>query len=119
MDSFRQYQQDRWNRRQVASSVAAVVLACLCCVLFLASGSGGPDAEGAIVLNEKINPNTADVDSLMRLANIGPKRAEAIVAYRSNVPQGDRAFEGPQDMEKIKGIGPATVEAMKSELCFD
>ena len=55
----------------------------------------------------------------MRLPNIGPARAEAIIAYRMSVA-GDRpAFEKPEDMEKVKGIGPKTVERMRPWLRFD
>ena len=72
-----------------------------------------------IVLEPRINPNTAPAASLMRLPNIGPKRAQAIVEYRRAVGGSKSAFEKAEDLEKIKGIGPATVAGARQWLCFD
>ena len=119
MVSFHEDQQIRWNRRHIAVSTTAALLACVLCVVFSVSYSGRAGGDGTVVVNERINPNTAEAGSLMRLPNIGPKRAEAIIAYRNSVGEGEIAFETAQDMEKIRGIGPKTVEGMKSELCFD
>jgi competence protein ComEA len=56
---------------------------------------------------EKININTAPVEELIKLDRIGPKYAERIVQYREiNGP-----FEKPEDIMKVKGIGPKTLEA--------
>jgi competence protein ComEA len=55
----------------------------------------------------------------MRLPNIGPKRAQAIVEYRQAVGGPKPTFEKADDLEKIKGIGPATVQGMRQWLCFD
>jgi competence protein ComEA len=66
---------------------------------------------------EKINPNTADAASLMRLPNIGPARAHAIVEYRQKADA--VAFESAEDLESVRGIGPKTVEGMHPWLRFD
>jgi competence protein ComEA len=56
---------------------------------------------------EKININTASVEELTKLDRIGPKYAERIVQFREiNGP-----FEKPEDIIKVKGIGPKTLEA--------
>ena len=119
MVSFHEGQQMRWRRRHVAVSTTAWCLSFLLCAVFSISCAGRSDEECRVVVGEGINPNTADSGSLMRLPNIGPKRAEAIVAYRDSVGEGEIAFERADDLEKIKGIGPKTVAGMKSELCFD
>jgi competence ComEA-like helix-hairpin-helix protein len=75
-----------------------------------------------ITLDGTINPNIASVESIERLPGIGPAKADAIVAFRnqadSQEPQ-KRAFEKPEDLEQIKGIGPVTVEKLKPFLRFD
>lgn len=101
---------------------AFVLVTGVCAVLGVVWWGGYAERAGAGRLDpgeERINPNTAEAASLMRLPNIGPARAEAIIAYRMSVA-GDRpAFEKPEDMEKVKGIGPKTVERMRPWLRFD
>lgn len=67
---------------------------------------------GAVCEPEKINPNDAPLASLMRLPGVGLTRARAIVDYR-NRPVDQSAprpvFAGGQDMQRVKGLGPATV----------
>ena len=70
-------------------------------------------------LTVAINPNTAEVASLVRLPGIGPARARDIVAYRNSSEVDKPAFKCAGDMEKIKGIGPKTVEKLLPYLCFD
>ncbi|MHC4075624.1 MAG: ComEA family DNA-binding protein [Planctomycetota bacterium] len=74
---------------------------------------------GSIVLAEKINPNTASVAGLVQLPGIGITRAWAIVEYRENFSSENSdssAFQNCDDLMKIKGIGPKTVEAIKQWL---
>lgn len=58
---------------------------------------------------EKININTASIYELDRLPNIGPSKAEAIVAYRTE----HGAFEQIEDIMEVSGIGEATFEELK------
>ena len=86
-------------------------------VMRLGSVSGGCE----IVLDEKINPNDAPVASLVRLPNIGFVRAEAIVAYREKFNEKDsksRPFRDCNDLQKVKGIGPKTVQNISQWLKF-
>ncbi len=70
-------------------------------------------------LQERINPNTATVGSLVRLEGVGPVRAHAIVDYRqAHAADGRRVFAGPGDLEAVHGIGPKTVEKMSPYLDF-
>ena len=56
------------------------------------------------------------------LPGVGLVRAAAIVAYRENfveTGEGAVAFESPEDLQKVKGIGPKTAEGMKKLLKFE
>ena len=49
----------------------------------------------------KININTASVEELSQLKNVGVKTAERIVAFRkANGP-----FKSPEELTQVKGIG--------------
>jgi competence protein ComEA len=55
-----------------------------------------------------INVNTATADELTRLPGIGPVTAQAIVASRGVAP-----FQNLNDLDKVKGIGPKTLEKLR------
>jgi len=57
---------------------------------------------------ERIDPNTATVASLRRLPGIGPTKALAIVAERQKRP-----FFGPDELMRVRGIGPKTVRNIR------
>ncbi len=60
----------------------------------------------------KININTATVEELTELKNVGGKTAERIVAYRkANGP-----FKSPHDLTNVKGIGEKTIEKNKGRI---
>jgi competence ComEA-like helix-hairpin-helix protein len=75
-----------------------------------------------IELEGRINPNDAPIESLIRLPGLGIGRAGAIVAYRENI-NGKKAtspaFQNRDDLQKIKGIGPKTVQNISEWLKFD
>lgn len=74
----------------------------------------------AAELQDGIDPNTADEDSMAALPTIGPKRAKLIVEYRNGFRArlGRNAFERPEDLMKVKGIGAATVDQVRPFLRF-
>jgi competence protein ComEA len=53
----------------------------------------------------KISLNTATADELTIIKGVGPKTADAIIAYREK--NGD--FSNLEDLTNIKGIGPGTL----------
>ncbi|MFT4171644.1 MAG: helix-hairpin-helix domain-containing protein [Rhodocyclaceae bacterium] len=59
-----------------------------------------------------VNINTANESELTSLPGIGPSKAKAIVEYR----KAHGNFKAIEDIQKVKGIGPATYESLKSEL---
>ena len=82
-----------------------------------------PNAEGSeINLESRINPNLAPIASLVRLPDIGLLRAGAIVTYREQFGETDsenKAFKNINDLQKVKGIGPKTVQNINEWLTFE
>jgi len=61
---------------------------------------------------ELIDPNRADEVELDRLPGIGPAIAGAIVQARAD----GLAFRRAEDLEAVRGVGPALVERIRSHL---
>jgi len=110
--------------RKVEAFVFVVVL-CICGVLacvFVGGGVGAGRGGEIRELDCRVNPNDAPLASLVRLPGVGLVRAAAIVAYKENfveTGEGAVAFESPEDLQKVKGIGPKTAEGMKKLLKFE
>ena len=70
---------------------------------------------GSAFAADKVNVNTADSATIDRvLVNIGPAKANAIVAYR----KANGAFKNGDDLAKVKGVGAKTVEKNRDRLEF-
>lgn len=68
---------------------------------------------GRVAASETVNINTADVATLDRvLVNVGPAKAQAIVAYR----QANGAFRSAEQLALVKGIGLKTVERNRDRI---
>jgi competence protein ComEA len=63
----------------------------------------------AVGAGEKININTATEQELSTLKQVGSKYAQRIIEYRNTYGE----FKAPEDIMKVKGIGPKTFEANK------
>ena len=64
---------------------------------------------GSAFAAERININTADAATLDRvLVNVGPAKAEAIVAYR----KAHGPFRSAEQLAQVQGIGLKTVEKL-------
>ncbi|MDR5875581.1 ComEA family DNA-binding protein [Halomonas sp. CUBES01] len=61
-----------------------------------------------------ININSADTELLDELPGIGPSRAEAIIEERD----ANGEFENADDLTRVSGIGPATVDRMRDQITF-
>ena len=72
------------------------------------AGEATTGQDGSQISN-KININTADATTLDSLPGIGPVYASRIIEYR----QANDGFKSIEEIEQIKGIGPATFEKMK------
>ncbi len=68
---------------------------------------------GSAFAAEKVNINTADAATIDRvLLNVGPSKAEAIVAYRKQ----HGAFKSPEQLAQVRGIGLKTVEKNRDRI---
>ena len=58
---------------------------------------------------QRININTASVEMLDSLPDIGPVKAKAIVAYRNE----HGLFQRTDELMKVPGIGPTTYQTLR------
>lgn len=59
-----------------------------------------------------VNINTATVQELDTLPGIGAAKAQSIVDYRTK----NGPFKSVDELDKVKGIGPALLEKLKPEV---
>ncbi|MGM9922013.1 MAG: helix-hairpin-helix domain-containing protein [Bhargavaea sp.] len=71
------------------------------------TGSAPPPVYGAD--DGKVNLNTAEADELMTLPGIGPAKAEAIIAHRTE----HGPFADPAGLMDVSGIGEKTFAALE------
>ena len=77
--------------------------------------TGGAQAGAAKPLPEgMVNINTADEKELDKLPGIGPAMAKRIVEYRME----NGAFQAPEEIKRVKGIGDAKYEKMKDKIAL-
>lgn len=110
------------HRIQSFAFVISVFGCALLCTGFAVSSFESPRKSSVFELDESINPNEAQIASLVRLPGIGISRAEAIVAYRKNFSSRESSrvvFRDSDDLQKVKGIGPKTVQNISQWLKFE
>lgn len=72
-------------------------------------------------LADRLDPNLATADELAALPMIGEKRARDIVAHRERYVSehsGSVAFEKPEDLMSIRGIGTSILMQIRPYLIF-
>ena len=79
------------------------------------SGSSPNESQGGKSQSGLININTATAEELQTLSGIGEVRAKAIVEYRTQ----NGNFSKPEDIKNVSGIGDATFNNIKSQICVD
>ena len=63
------------------------------------------ESEGSL----KVDINSADVEELDELPEVGPATAEAIIEYR----RANGSFTAVDELEGVPGIGPTTIEMIE------
>lgn len=67
---------------------------------------------GATDSKQKINLNTADVTTLQKLAGVGQKKAEKIIAFRDQ----HGGFKSVAELKKVGGFGDKTLAKFRDQL---
>jgi len=93
-----------WATEPTLESDSAATLA-------LPKHSSGPAKPSKI--SGSLDPNLASVAQLQTLPGIGPALAIRIAEARANGP-----FKDPDDLLRVKGIGPAKLEKLRPHLTF-
>jgi hypothetical protein len=109
------------SEKSFAGFALGVALGVSIALLFLGTTLNRHPTCVRTAVDARINPNTAPIPSLARLPRIGAVRARAMVAFRREMQRqgASLAFERPDDLQRIKGIGPRTVEQVRPWLRFD
>lgn len=72
-------------------------------------------------LADRVDPNTADWQTLAALPTLGEKRARAITDYRDErlrARPGETVYKAPRDLMAVRGIGAAMVVTLRPYLIF-
>ena len=85
-------------------AILSTMLAALLTVTAPSMANDAATEQNAVVTS--IDINNATQDQLAMLTGIGPAKAAAIVEYR----EANGPFSSVDDLAKVSGIGPATVE---------
>ncbi len=76
------------------------------------SQSQGSRVGSQVTTSGKININTATAAELDSLPGIGETKANAIIEYRNS----HGGFKSIDDLDNVKGIGPATIEKFRDKI---
>jgi hypothetical protein len=113
------------SQRRVLLLFLAILFACLAVKYALnPSHVDDPQPDRPARFDElanRVDPNTADWQTLAALPGLGEKRAKDIVAYREDAKPrapGGVVFAGPDDLLRIKGIGVTMLEGISPFLTF-
>ncbi|MBN1803961.1 MAG: helix-hairpin-helix domain-containing protein, partial [Sedimentisphaerales bacterium] len=105
-----------------SSAFLLAIILCLLLLIFSTFDRVFGDKACSIDLCNAINPNNAPAASLVRLPGLGTVKVASIIEYRNKFTQDNpsqRAFSCSDDLQKIKGIGPKTVEKVGKYLRFE
>jgi competence ComEA-like helix-hairpin-helix protein len=94
---------------------AGLLLLALSGNVLLRGGWGRPDVELTSrdsIRHHRIDINTAEAWQLQALNGVGPKRAEAMVRHRQRIER----FQSLDELVRVRGIGPKTVERLRPYL---
>jgi competence protein ComEA len=91
-----------------------VLFTFIACTFFLSApieihASSEPVTQSAVLT---VNVNTASSSDLQKLPGIGAVTAQNIIDFRSE--NGD--FSAPEDLLKVKGVGPKTLEGIRAQI---
>jgi competence protein ComEA len=71
-------------------------------------------APGKLTAGVRLSLNTSTADELAAIDGVGPALAKAIVDAR-----GDAGFQSWEELDRVPGVGPARLEALKAVSTLD
>jgi DNA uptake protein ComE-like DNA-binding protein len=104
--------------KQCEGLYVSVALCWIMIGVFVVDYVAGQMGKPEIAVCDSVNPNSAPLESMVRLPGVGPATAISIIEYRKDTPDDKEAFTRPADLQGIKGIGPKTVEKIEPWLSF-
>lgn len=114
-----------FSQRRALLAILSILLVVLCIRLAFnpqyVSNPQPPQGSRAGELASRIDPNTADWQTLAAVPGLGEKRAKSIVEYRDRLRASDAnvvVFRDPSDLRHIRGIGVATIQNLRPYLLF-
>lgn len=76
--------------------------------------SGGSGKPATAATGNKVSLNSATLEQLQQLSGVGQKKAQAIIDYR----QKNGKFKSVEELDQVKGIGPALMEKNRARLAL-
>ncbi len=98
-------------KRKVIARICAPVVMLFAAALLLSSAAFAGDNSGHV----RIDLNAATVKELSALPGVGKKKAEAIVAYRTE----NGKFESIDEIRKVDGIGKKTFSKINARVVVE
>ena len=98
-------------QKDLLSRVCTVVIMAFAVSLII-GGMGVAEDQG---IHKSVNLNEATVKELAKLPGIGKKKAEAIIAHRSEHGR----FNSVDDLKKVDGIGRKIFEKVKDRVAVE
>ena len=98
-------------KRNLAAGICMSAVILFAAALFLGSTAFADSNMGQVM----VDLNTATVKDLSALPGIGKKRAQAIVAYRTE----NSKFESVDELRKIEGIGKKTFNKIRERVVVE
>jgi competence ComEA-like helix-hairpin-helix protein len=112
-----------WNRRQRIG--LGMLLGILCIFLALQWWQRPARKDGPVVvagqpltLPQRVDPNTAPEEQLLRIPHVGRATAQKIIAYREAHRSGGPAFKRLEDLDAVPSIGKSLLEQLEPYLEF-
>ena len=101
-------------RAVVFLGLAAMLLAIVAGYGLLGPPSRRAPAVDVAYTTQAIRINYADAAELQLLPQIGPALAQRIIEERNRRP-----FDAPQDLRRVRGIGPKIIDQVTAHVRFD